>query len=314
VRPVIDKASGDIVLDTGESIGPALTRQGFLASLLGAGASPLAQGGSASTFHLGLRGIGGHTLGLRLGFEGEPLCSVTLSMAQPDDSSSWDDWSEGKELARKARHDAWLEAQLGPLPWWFSWGDVTSDYDPRGGSSEIRFAYCGQASAVAARRAAADANARTVAIDSTVGEVVFDAGERIGPGLTLTAFLASPLARGSSRSSRPGTPWSAFPVDVRLQEGGALTLTVYFEGEALRHLTISITGEHEPPATDYRQHWGDDAALAQRVRDDELARKARHDAWLDKQLGLPPWSFSWGAVSSSYDATFCQSLVSVVYR
>jgi hypothetical protein len=50
------------------------------------------------------------------------------------------------------------------------------------------------------------------------------------------------------------------------------------------------------------------------VRDDELARKARHDAWLAKQLGLPPWSFSWGTVSSAYDATFCQSLVSVVYR
>ena len=74
-----------------------------------------------------------------------------------------------------------------------------------------------------------------------------------------------------------------------------------------------MKGVDDPPVADYRRHWNDDAALARRLRDTELARKARHDAWLDGQLGPPPWSYAWGKIGSGYDAVFVHSDVIVGY-
>lgn len=45
-----------------------------------------------------------------------------------------------KEMARKASHDDWLSRVLGSERE-FSWGSVWSDYDDRGGFSEIAVMY-----------------------------------------------------------------------------------------------------------------------------------------------------------------------------
>jgi len=319
---MMDSATGQIGLDSGESIGPSLTLKAFLASPLAGGASPPALGGGTpwSIFDLGRRAIGGQTFAATLRFDGDALRTVQLSLVQSTASSSWDDWSEDTELARKARHDAWLEGHLGALPWWRSWGEVTSVYDPRSGSSSIQITYDVRArdagtTAAGPRLTHSGDPALAVTIGAATGEIALDTGERIGPQLTLTAFLASPLAGGAAQPAHPGgTPWSAFAVHLWLPGGQAFSLTLYFDGDALRQVTLSMIGPHEPPAADYRREWANDVALAALVRANELARKARHEAWLQAQLGPSPWSYSWGTISSRYDQAFCQSLVIVAYR
>jgi hypothetical protein len=306
---MMDNGTGEIAFDSGESVGPALTLKVFLASpLAGGSASPVPGGSPWSIFNLGSRDIGGQMFVATLRFEDDALRMVELSMAPATASSSWDDWSEEKELAAKARHDVWLEAQLGSLPWWRPWGEVTSSYDPRGGASTIQIIYF-------ARAPVAALAARAVTMDASTGDLSLDTGERIGPRLTRTGFLASPLAGGATLRAHPGAgQWSAFAVHVGQPGGQAFSLALYFDGETLRQIVLSIIGSHEPPAADYRRELTDDAALARLVRTNERARKARHDAWLQAQLGAPPWSYKWGTIASSYNASACQGTISVAYR
>jgi hypothetical protein len=301
MRAVMDAATGDLALDTGEVIGAGLTRSALLASPLGAGvASP-----PPSYIGLGRQPIGGETFVVGLGFDGETLRTATLTMVQASEGASWDDWSADAELARKARHDAWLERHLGSLPWWFAWGAVASEYDGRGGSSSVRVCY-----------GAKPRIACSLGMDPATGDIVLGIGDRVGSGLTRTAFLSSALAVGRSPLTPAGAAAqrAAFPVELRLPGGGAATLNLHFDGEALAMVVMSMIADHEPPAAAYRSAWGDDQALARLVRDEELARKARHDGWLSRQLGPPPWSYPWGRASSELDAAACASLIIVAYR
>lgn len=82
--------------------------------------------------------------GARLLFEGEQLAYYNLWIVDARYGTSWDDWSEAKELARRDAQDAWLVEMLGPgvattgtLTYTFAWGGVWSSYDPKGGSSMI---------------------------------------------------------------------------------------------------------------------------------------------------------------------------------
>ena len=64
---------------------------------------------------------------------------VFLGVFETD--NPWSHWSESNELRRKALHDMWLEENLGNPPYDYSWGTVSSTYNPRAGSSTITFAY-----------------------------------------------------------------------------------------------------------------------------------------------------------------------------
>jgi hypothetical protein len=81
-------------------------------------------------------------------FEHERLDGCRLWICDPRYGTSWDDWSEEKQLALRDAHDSWLVEMLGPgsrfawaggsLPEYrFEWGEVWSSYDPRSGSSSI---------------------------------------------------------------------------------------------------------------------------------------------------------------------------------
>jgi hypothetical protein len=314
MRTVIDGATGEVALDSGASIGPGLTLKAFLVSPLVGRASPPAPGGTSwSNFGLRNPEMGGQKFGVGLGFEGEALRTVDLSMVQSTEPLSRDDWSQDRELARKARHDTWLHAQLGYLPWSFSWGEVSSDYDPRGGSSGIRIAYYGPTSAIPRWRGPHVADVRTVTIGAATGEIALDTGERIGPALTRSAFLAHSRAGGAAQPNPSIPHLSTLPLELRLPGARSLSVKLDFDGEALRRIALSMTGDHDPPVADYRQHWTDDVALASLVRTNEIARKGVQDAWLEARLGPPPWSYSWGRVGSRYDATFVRSLITVAY-
>jgi|ERR1019366_7242861 hypothetical protein len=297
---MMDGASGEIRFDTGESLGPALTQQAFLATPMGGSASSL----GAAGFSLGPRDIAGQRFLASLWF-GDALRRVDLSMVQPVEATSWDDYSEDRELARKAKHDAWLEEQLGPSPWRLSWGDAQSDWDPRGGSSNIIITY-------EHRPAVAVFDVQTLTIDAATGDITLDTGERLGRGLARTQFLVSRLG-GAARIADPTNPHQSFPVDLCLPGGTAFRLRLIFDGERLFEIVLSMKGVDDPPVVDYRRHWADDAALARLLRDSELARKARHDAWLDGQLGPRPRSYAWGKIGSGYDAVFVRSDVIVEY-
>jgi len=64
---------------------------------------------------------------------------VFVLMSIPSDKGN--EWTEQLELTRKAKHDSWLRAELGEPPYDYAWGNVTSDYDPRGCASEIIVSY-----------------------------------------------------------------------------------------------------------------------------------------------------------------------------
>ena len=45
----------------------------------------------------------------------------------------------------------------------------------------------------------------------------------------------------------------------------------------------------------------------------ELRRKGLHDAWLVKELGKPPYQYSWGSIVSEFDQKACVSEIILTY-
>jgi hypothetical protein len=67
---------------------------------------------------------------------------VDISMLDDDGSwPIWENWSEEKELSRRERHNKWLEDNIGKNQYKYSWGSISSTYDPRSGASSITINY-----------------------------------------------------------------------------------------------------------------------------------------------------------------------------
>lgn len=56
-------------------------------------------------------------------------------------NNSWDSWSEQREFKRKIEHDKLLEKLIGASYSKYLWGEISSHYDPRSGSSMITIRY-----------------------------------------------------------------------------------------------------------------------------------------------------------------------------
>lgn len=82
----------------------------------------------------------GHPFVVVVYFVADRLSQVHLVESRHEFGTSWDDWSKAKERARKAAHDAWLDAELGSDRT-FSWGTVESALDPHGGDAVIILTY-----------------------------------------------------------------------------------------------------------------------------------------------------------------------------
>lgn len=67
--------------------------------------------------------------------------SVNLSLSSNDSSTAWNNWSEDDELRKKNKHDKWLLNNVGKPPYKYLWGEISSNYDPRSGSSMITIRY-----------------------------------------------------------------------------------------------------------------------------------------------------------------------------
>ena len=66
---------------------------------------------------------------------------VNISISDDGSVPSWTNWSEYKELKRKDLHDKWLGENIGKPPYRYAWGEISSNYDPRSGSSMITIKY-----------------------------------------------------------------------------------------------------------------------------------------------------------------------------
>lgn len=66
---------------------------------------------------------------------------VNLSLSNSENIPSWDNWSESEEQRKKEEHDKWLLNNIGIPPYNYDWGTVSSNYDPRSGSSMITIRY-----------------------------------------------------------------------------------------------------------------------------------------------------------------------------
>lgn len=70
----------------------------------------------------------------------DKLCMVQMSLSTGV-IKSWDNWSEDNEKKLKTAHDKLLKENLGLPPYKYSLGNITSNYDPRFGSSMLTIEY-----------------------------------------------------------------------------------------------------------------------------------------------------------------------------
>ncbi len=66
---------------------------------------------------------------------------ISLGLLDDEKLHSWENWSEEKELQKKAKHDLFLAQNLGDPPYEYWWGEISSQYESRSGSSNITIRY-----------------------------------------------------------------------------------------------------------------------------------------------------------------------------
>jgi hypothetical protein len=103
--------------------------------------SPQVLNESHRSYSIGDLEISGLRFVVTLYFFGNTLESIELMCSGKEFGSSWEDWSEERELRRKEAHDLWLTKQLGHASHVYEWGEIGSDYDPRSGASTVVIRY-----------------------------------------------------------------------------------------------------------------------------------------------------------------------------
>ena len=126
------------------------------------------------------------------------------------------------------------------------------------------------------------------------GAIEFHGGT-IAPTTNLARFLASQLGT-SAKSTLTNAQWKQYGVQPEPHIG----VTVLFNGDAIDRILIAMK-----VPSDAADEW------SERV---EQERKRQHDAWLQANLGDPPYEYVWGRVASEYDSKGCASAIIVVYE
>ena len=130
----IDVVTGSVAFANG-MIDARADREAFLKSSLGASARAVLENAGYVHLHFDPEpGILANAL-----FKNDRLDRLFILMANP--SSNAGEWTEARELERKAIHDRWLRQELGQPPYEYDWGSVVSEYDAKGCESEIILVY-----------------------------------------------------------------------------------------------------------------------------------------------------------------------------
>jgi hypothetical protein len=76
------------------------------------------------------------------GFNDNELYMLLFGFSETkiDLSEGWESWNEAKEKSQAIIYNNWLFAELGSERK-FKWGEVSADYDPKSGSSDIVIRY-----------------------------------------------------------------------------------------------------------------------------------------------------------------------------
>jgi hypothetical protein len=127
-------------------------------------------------------------------------------------------------------------------------------------------------------------------LDPKSGELVLaSSGVRLGPAWSRTRFLESEIGRQAT-TSLVNEPWARYALELPTGEIGPFPATVQlqFNGEKLYWLTV-MDGSPE-----FGESWDDWS------RENEQARRAAHDRWLES-CGAPPRRYPWALVWSDFD-------------
>jgi len=130
----IDLSNGCVYFDKG-SIDRRTHRPVFLQSGLGSEAKIVVNNEPYVTY--GICPEAG--IAATVSFVGDQLSGITWLQELSRDNES--EWNEQLELERKQRHDGWLFDQFGPPPYHYDWGNISSEYDPKGCVSDIILNY-----------------------------------------------------------------------------------------------------------------------------------------------------------------------------
>jgi len=129
---MIDKATGDLILDGSVRIGRWLTRRQFLSMPLYRRATSLIHNEGWHSYAIEATGINQEKLFITLQFLDSTLKWIDLAVDGGNDL----DQSEQKQM-----HDRLLDEWLGAAPCEYAWGQVSSSYDPRSDTSSIIVSY-----------------------------------------------------------------------------------------------------------------------------------------------------------------------------
>lgn len=142
VYNLIDKSNGGIKIANKDFlINSKLTQKEFLDSIMYN--EVLSQDNNSYTnYNLHPQSIGNSKFMITLIFNPNgKIFMARLRMQIGENLPSWSNWSENGEHEMKEQHDNWLESNIGNPPYNYSWGTISSSYDPRSASSSITFAY-----------------------------------------------------------------------------------------------------------------------------------------------------------------------------
>ena len=140
----MDPATGRAVFHAlGFALGPTLTRAQFLRMPVAAASTPGVPYARWSRWQLPVMPQRDTELYVVLHFDGERLASLDLLHGAARFGTSWAEWTQERERARQAFHEQWLAVELGLRCGPYRWGEVTSYYDPSGGTSLLSISYHG---------------------------------------------------------------------------------------------------------------------------------------------------------------------------
>ncbi len=130
--------TGKISFGSGADIGPETVRSSFLVSPLFIGVRVLVENEPYVTYAVD---VPNEKMSLSVSFHGEVLESVRISTSGAEFGSSWNDWSEEKELARAEANSLWLSQQGVTTSRPYSWGAVWSGFEGKSAFSSVIVRY-----------------------------------------------------------------------------------------------------------------------------------------------------------------------------
>lgn len=117
------------------SITRDMDRQAFLTSALGKTAEVFVDNEPYVTYRIHPE----RDIVATVSFHGPRLTGVSWLFELSESKEK--EWTESLELERRQVHDEWLLRELGKPPYRYSWGELSSDFDPRGCVSDIILNY-----------------------------------------------------------------------------------------------------------------------------------------------------------------------------